>query len=70
MRLKDFIETYEGFDWNNCEIVVIDQRIGKSYLCKLKNGRLIHPYHLAVSKELEKSVYDWTHSEKTMVVTL
>ena len=27
MTLKEFIETYEGFDWENGEVVLIDQRL-------------------------------------------
>ena len=35
MTLKEFIETYEGFDWENGEVVLIDQRRGKNlYLRK------------------------------------
>lgn len=69
MKLKDFIETYTGFNFNAGEVVVIDQRCGKSYICECKDGELIHPYH-EFKKEMQKEVYNWTHSAKTMLITL
>lgn len=68
--LEDFINTYEGFDWENGEVVIIDQRVGKSYLCHFENGVIKHPYHISFDVEFNKPVYNWTHSKKTMVITL
>ena len=36
MTLKEFIETYEGFDWENGEVVLIDQRRGKKLYLYLR----------------------------------
>lgn len=36
MTLRNFIKTHEGFNWEIVEIVIIDQRVGKSYLCTSK----------------------------------
>lgn len=69
MTLRDFIETYEGFNWENGEIVIVNQRTAKSYIVKMENGVLHHPYH-DMSKELEMKVYNWTHTSKTMLITL
>lgn len=69
MSLKDFLETYTGFNFNTGEVVVIDQRRGKHYICEYKDGKLIHPFH-EFKGEMQKEVYDWTHSEKTMLITL
>ena len=69
MKFIEFIKTYCGFDWENGEIVVIDQRKGESYLCKCKNGEIIHAFH-DMSYLVTKDVYRWVHSDKTMVITL
>ena len=69
MTLKDFLESYTGFNFNTGEIVVIDQRKGKHYICEWKNGKLDHPFH-DFKDEMEKDVYDWTHTAKTMLITL
>ena len=69
MTLKDFLETYTGFNFNTGEVVVIDQRRGKHYICEYKDGKLVHPFH-KFNVEMQKEVYDWTHSEKTMLITL
>lgn len=70
MKLKDFIETYEGFDWENGEVVIVDQRIGKNYLCKCKNHQLKHPIHLEFEREYRLNVYSWTHTSKTMLIVI
>ena len=70
MKLKDFIETYEGFDWENGEVVILDQRIGKNYLCKCKNRQLKHPIHLDFEREYQLNVYSWTHTSKTMLIVI
>ncbi len=70
MKLKDFIETYEGFDWENGEVVIVDQRIGKNYLCKCKNHQLKHPIHLDFDRECRLNVYSWTHTSKTMLIVI
>ena len=69
MTLKDFMESYEGFDWNSGEIVIVNQRTAKVWLCESKNGNLSHVYH-DLALDLNMEVYSWTHSKKTMVITL
>lgn len=69
MTLMDFLATYTGFNFNAGEVVVIDQRRGKHYICECKDGKLVHPFH-EFKDEMQKEVYDWTHSAKTMLITL
>ena len=73
MTLRDFIETYEGFNWQSGEIVVVDQRRAKSYICTCENGKIDHPYMFVTDmfeRMLEREVYSWTHTDKTMLITL
>ena len=73
MKLRDFIEIYEGFKWQSGEIVIVDQRRAESYICTYENGKLIHPYMYVTDKfeqMLEREVYSWTHTTKTMLITL
>lgn len=78
MSLKEFIESYEGFNWENGEIVVVHQRVGKQYICKyhkfanpdvgFKLARI--PGLYIDNKLMEMDVYSWTHTEKTMLIVL
>ena len=67
--LKMFLEDYEGFDFERGEIVIVDQRCGRQYICKYRNGKLIHQYH-DFSREIEREVWNWTHTAQTMVVVI
>lgn len=70
MTLKEFIETYEGFDWENGEVVLIDQRRGKNYICTCEDRRLKHPIHLDFEREYNLNVYSQTHTCKTMMIVI
>lgn len=70
MTLKEFIETYEGFDWDNGEVVLIDQRRGKNYICTCENRRLKHPFHPDFEREYNLNVYSQTHTCKTMMIVI
>ena len=67
--VKMFLEDYEGFDFAHGEIVIVDQRCGKQYICKYQNGNLIHQTH-DLSRELEREVWSWTHTKHTMLIVI
>lgn len=69
MTLREFLETYRGFDFENGEIVIVNQRTAKSYICEYKNNELKHPYS-DFKYEMEMNVYKWTHSANTMLIVL
>lgn len=68
MKLKDFIESYEGFNWTTGEIVVIDQRKGYHKLGTLQ--MLTNIPSEIWDKMLEFNVYHWEHSATTMLIIL
>lgn len=67
--LKEFLEGYQGFDYENGEIVIVDQRCGKNYICKYTNNSLKSMYH-DFTAEYERSVWNWTHTKNTMLIVI
>ena len=67
--LKSFLEDYEGFDFEHGEIVIVDQRCCKQYICKYQNGKLIHHYH-EFKSEYDRELWSWTHTAQTMLIVL
>jgi hypothetical protein len=73
MTLREFVKEYEGFDWENGEVAIFDQRRGTNRLCTVKNGELIWmcmPIMEDGELNTSKIVYDWTHSSKTMLIVI
>ena len=71
MTLKEFLQDYTGFDFGNGEIVIVNQRTAKSYICKLdKDGNLYNAMHHDFTVESDMRVYSFTHSDRTMLITL
>lgn len=71
MTLKEFLESYEGFDYEGGEIVLVNQRTAKSYICRYRDRELktFNPLHV-FTNDLEMPVWNWTHTESTMLITL
>lgn len=69
--LREFLEDYKGFDFENGEIVLVNQRTGKQRICTYRNGELktTNPF-INFTVELEMSVWNWTHTEKTMLIVI
>jgi hypothetical protein len=74
MKLFEFLEDYQGFHWQGGETVIFDQRSGKKKICTVKEGankdRAFFWRGLELSNEWNKPVWDWRHTEKTMLITL
>lgn len=74
MTLKEFIETYEGFDWENGEVVVVNQRTGTQGVYRRKltkeDGYGLNKQGLFMGTDLERIVWNWTHTAKTMLIIL
>lgn len=58
-KLNELMQDYEGFDWKNGDIVIVDQRSGKQFIIGV-----IDP----IDEYLNKNVYSWTHSKNTMLL--
>ncbi len=59
--LKIFMEDYEGFDWKNGQLVLVN---GTSPFIITEN------YKHLIDKFADKEVLRWTHTEDVMVITL
>jgi len=69
MTVKEFMETYKGFDWHHGEIVIVDQRRGKRYIFSNENKGTL--YDSIFKEEIaNRSVWDWTHTVDTMLIIL
>lgn len=60
--LKEFLESYEGFDLENGELVLIENTWVHIYSKRTM-------YQMS-ARLLNKSVYNWTHTFKTMGIIL
>ena len=62
MKLKEFMDTYEGFNWKNGKLIIV------------KNNKtpfiITGAYHVILEHHLEDRVAAMTHDENTMVITL
>lgn len=67
--LKMFLEDYEGFNFESGEIVLVDKNCDRQYICKYRDGKLIHPYH-SFKKEYDRKLWSWTHTKQTMLVVI
>lgn len=63
---KEFKEDYEGFDWDNGEIVFIQKSNGANFLIWHKGG----PWEVMAQKYFDKPVVSWKHTDRTIVMTL
>ena len=86
--VREFINDYQGFDFENGEIVIVDQRCGKQIICHtdsadvyqrtfseehnisentvlLSGGQFVNYWAPGI---LNKTVWHWTHSFKTMLI--
>ena len=74
MTLRDFVKTYEEFEWESGEVVVVDQRYAVNFIFTCKDGELKNPLMRVCSEKFERmfdrEVYSWLQSTKTMVITL
>lgn len=68
--LKEFLEDYHGFDFENGEIVIVDQRTGKNFICKLVGKKLRSATFHDFTAEYERSVWSWTHTQNTMLIVI
>lgn len=69
--LKEFLEDYKGFNYENGEVVIVNQRAAKSYICRYTDGELrgsniLHDFTI----EYEMPVWNWINSKNTMLITL
>lgn len=68
--LREFLSDYPGFDFLNGEIVIVDQRTGKNYICKLVGEKLRSSTFHDFTNEYERSVWSWNHTENTMLIVI
>ena len=64
--LKMFMEDYEGFDFENGEIVLFDADLCRQYMLSSKAYKMMY----LTKERLSKHVYDWKHSDTTMTIIL
>lgn len=64
--LKMFMEHYEGFDFENGEIVLFDADVCKQYLLSSKVYKMTY----LTEERLAKCVYDWKHSKNVMTIII
>lgn len=62
-KLIDFLKDYEGFNYKDGEIVLVNRDNLKSYICTWDGEVLKHPFH-KFNSEIGLYVYSWGHSEK------
>ena len=77
--VHEFINCYEGFDYENGEIVIFNQRTGQHSIVKATKKHELAPRVLTGSLLLEdmyndrfrnRGVWNWTHTGKTMLIIL
>lgn len=66
MTLREFMEDYEGFDFENETIVLFDADICKQYLISSYAYRIVY----LTDERLNKIVFAWTHTENVMSIIL
>lgn len=63
---KEFMEDYEGFDWEKGQIVFIQKDNGAHFLIWSLGG----PWEVMAQANFDKPVVHWKHTAEVMVVTL
>lgn len=77
MTLYDYIseEAYKGFDWDNGEVVIVDQRNAQQFICRRRvhnQGDAGVVYSLdtkGYTLQYSAKVWNWTHT-KTQCLSL
>lgn len=67
--MKRFLEDYEDL-LKSRDIVIINKKDFKSYLCEYTNGELKDSALHDFSKLMDLETYDWTYSDRTMLLTV
>lgn len=62
MTLKEFMKTYDGFDWKNGKVVLVNKR-GKPIICE-------GAWKFYIDKHENEMIWSWTHSNDLMVISL
>ena len=70
LTLREFLEDYKGFDYSNGEIVIVNQRTAKTYICRCENFLIKSTHFHDFTNEYDMPVYHYEHTEKTMVIIL
>lgn len=68
-KLKEFLDCYKGFDYENGEVVIVDQRQAQNFICKYRDGDLISQ-SIILCYAYSRDIYKWTHTEKTMLIII
>ena len=70
--LRDFFEDYNGFDYENGEIVIVDQRRAKQFIANYHGGVFKYAFFSAddAAKMLDRPVWSWTHTAQTMLIVI
>lgn len=63
--LKEFMESYEGFDFSKGTIVLSKLESGVTYI--IEKGSC---WSFLIDKYSDKPVWHWTHTENIMAITL
>lgn len=63
---EEFKEDYEGFDWDNGEIIFIQKSNGANFVIWHKGG----PWEVMAQKYFKNHVMSWKHTGNTMVIAL
>ena len=66
LTFEEFREDYEGFDWENGEIVFI-AKSNAAHFCIWNNNS---QWRVMAERHFDKAVINWRHTENTMVITL
>lgn len=63
--LKEFMETYDGFDFNNGTVVLIKLESGMSYIIEKDSC-----WKFLIEEYSDKAVWHWTHTHNIMCITI
>ena len=63
--LKDFMESYEGFNFETGTIVIVKRSTARSYIIE-KNS----PWTTLIEKYNNSFIWSWNHTENIIVITL
>ena len=63
---EEFKEDYEGFDWDNGEIVFIQKSNGANFVIWHKGGL----WEVMAQKYFKNHVMNWNHTGNAMVIAL
>ena len=66
LTFNEFREDYEGFDWENGEIVFIAKSNAAHTIIWSYNSQ----WRVLAEKHFDKKVIHWKHTEHVMVITL